>query len=121
MTTRKPAYLAILAAGSMLLAGAAFAQTPTPPQHHGLLSFLHRPHTTPMQHTHPHPTYASHGPGLHHSMNSGHSFGVGQFIGNKRSHVFHLPGDKGTLPAPQNRVYFKSAAAAEAAGYHQAR
>ena len=40
--------------------------------------------------------------------------------GNKNSHVYHLPGDKGSLPAPQNRVYFSSAAAAQAAGYHAA-
>ena len=44
----------------------------------------------------------------------------GGFIGNKNSHVFHMPGDKGAMPAPQNRVYFHSAAEAEAAGYHMA-
>ena len=58
-----------------------------------------------------------------HSMNGrpglmGHSMTGGQIIGNKKSHVYHLPGDKGALPSPQNRVYFTSAAAAQAAGYH---
>ena len=44
----------------------------------------------------------------------------GQIIGNKNSHVYHLAGDRGAMPAPQNRVYFPNAAAAEAAGYHVA-
>ncbi len=44
----------------------------------------------------------------------------GQIIGNKNSHVYHMAGDKGNMPAPQNRVYFPNAAAAEAAGYHAA-
>jgi len=44
----------------------------------------------------------------------------GPIIGNKNTHVFHMAGDRGALPAPQNRVYFPSAAAAQAAGYHVA-
>ena len=44
----------------------------------------------------------------------------GGVIANKNSHVYHLPGDRGALPAAQNRIYFSSAAAAEAAGYHRA-
>ena len=44
----------------------------------------------------------------------------GQIIGNKNSHVYHMAGDRGAMPAPQNRVYFPNAAAAEAAGYHMA-
>jgi hypothetical protein len=40
----------------------------------------------------------------------------GQFVGNKNSKIYHMPGDK-NLPDPKNRVYFSSAAAAEAAGY----
>jgi hypothetical protein len=43
----------------------------------------------------------------------------GKIIGDKKTHVFHMPGDK-NLPMPQNRVYFSSAKAAEAAGYHMA-
>jgi len=43
---------------------------------------------------------------------------MGHVVGNKKTHVYHLPGDRGALPAPQNRVYFSSAAAAQAAGYH---
>src|SRR6478735_644798 len=34
----------------------------------------------------------------------------GGIIGNKNSHVYHLPGDKGKLPAEKNRVYFHSEA-----------
>jgi hypothetical protein len=41
-------------------------------------------------------------------------------IGNKRTHVYHLPGDTKNLPSPKNRVYFHSAAEAQAAGYHAA-
>ena len=44
----------------------------------------------------------------------------GRIIGNKNTHVFHMAGDRGALPAPQNRVYFPNAAAAEAAGYRMA-
>ncbi len=44
----------------------------------------------------------------------------GAVIGDKKTHVYHLPGDKGTLPAPQNRVYFRSAMAAATAGYKAA-
>lgn len=44
----------------------------------------------------------------------------GNVIGNKNTKVFHLPGDKGALPAEKNRVYFKTAKEAEAAGYHRA-
>ena len=43
--------------------------------------------------------------------------GQGPIIGNKRSHVYHLPGD-GRLPAEANRVYFQTEAEAQAAGYH---
>lgn len=44
----------------------------------------------------------------------------GLIIGNKNSHVYHMPGDKGALPAPKNRVYFRTEAQAVAAGYHRA-
>lgn len=53
-------------------------------------------------------------------MMGGHSMMGGPIIGNKNSHVYHMAGDRGALPAPQNRVYFNSAAAAQAAGYHAA-
>ena len=43
---------------------------------------------------------------------------AGNIIGNKHTHVYHLPGDPGALPAPQNRVYFHTQAQAMAAGYH---
>src|SRR5437879_5401979 len=45
---------------------------------------------------------------------------AGAIIGNKRTHVYHLPGEKGSLPAEKNRVYFHSVAEATAAGYHPA-
>ncbi|MBV9864234.1 MAG: hypothetical protein JO316_02680 [Abitibacteriaceae bacterium] len=45
---------------------------------------------------------------------------MGGVVGNKKTHVFHLPGDRGKLPEPQNRVYFRTAAEARAAGYHEA-
>lgn len=51
---------------------------------------------------------------------SGSSMMSGNIIGNKKTHVFHLPGDKGQLPAPQNRVYFRTESQAMAAGYREA-
>jgi hypothetical protein len=112
-------------------AGAAFAQTPPPaPAHHGILSRLFHPKPKPgMYQSNGSMAHPMHGqPGMmHHARGSfgtrpgmmgGHSMMGGQFIGNKKSHVFHMPGDKGSLPSPQNRVYFSSAAAAQAAGYH---
>jgi hypothetical protein len=44
---------------------------------------------------------------------------TGSIIGNKNTKVYHMPGDK-NLPDEKNRVYFSSASAAEAAGYHAA-
>ena len=62
--------------------------------------------------------------GNNHPMMGGRPMGGGmmggQIIGNKNSHVYHMAGDRGAMPAPQNRVYFPNAAAAEAAGYHMA-
>lgn len=56
-----------------------------------------------------------------------HSSGIGrmmaphgQIVGNKRTKVYHLPGDKGSLPAPKNSVYFRTERDAIAAGYHAA-
>ena len=47
--------------------------------------------------------------------------GNGQIIGNKNTKVYHLPGDKGSMPAEKNRVYFRSERDAIAAGYHLAK
>ncbi len=116
---------------------AAFAQTPPPPpQKPGLLSRLFHPKPKPG-------IYQSNGSAMHpmngqprmngnpammngrpgmmggHPMMGGSMMG-GRIIGNKNSHVYHMPGDGGSLPAPQNRVYFSSVAAAQAAGYHAA-
>jgi hypothetical protein len=80
-------------------AGAASSSTPAPPAaHHGLFNFRHKNGAV---------------------TNSRAPF-AGATIGNKRTHVYHLPGDKGSLPAAQNRVYFHSVAEATAAGYHAA-
>jgi hypothetical protein len=80
-------------------AGAASSSTPAPPPaHHGLFNFRHRGGAVAPSR----PLFA------------------GAIIGNKRTHVYHLPGDKGNLPAAQNRVYFHSVAEATAAGYHAA-
>jgi hypothetical protein len=37
------------------------------------------------------------------------------------AYVYHLPGERGRLPAAKNRVYFRSEAEAREAGYHPAR
>ena len=132
-----------------LFASAAFAQVPpTPPPAHspGILSRLFHPKPKPgMTPMHPgmtpnhyggmttHPgTMGAHPYGTmgnNHPMMGGRPMGGGmmgggmmggQIIGNKNSHVYHMAGDRGAMPAPQNRVYFPNAAAAEAAGYHMA-
>ena len=112
-----------------LLGGSVLAQTPPPaPAHHGIFSKLFHPKPKPGTVTPMHPgMMPNHSMLGGHSMMPGHSMMQGgtsalsgQFIGNKNSHVYHMPGDRGAMPAPQNRVYFASAAAAEAAGYHAA-
>jgi competence protein ComEC len=45
--------------------------------------------------------------------------GPGDVIGNRRSMIYHV-GGSGRLPAPENRVYFRSEAEARAAGYRPA-
>jgi len=45
---------------------------------------------------------------------------AGNIIGNKKTHVYHMQGDPGALPAPKNRVYFRTEAQAVAAGFHRA-
>ena len=97
---------------------AAFAQTTPPaPAHQGLLSRLFHPKPKPG-------VYQSNGSAMHpmgsRPMMGGSSMMMGHVVGNKKTHVYHLPGDSGSLPAPQNRVYFSSAAAAQAAGFHRA-
>ena len=94
--------------------------TVQPPAHRGILSFLHKPKKQPVYGGPG--QYGKGSPVRHHTLIShGPALGMGTYIGNKNTHVFHVPGDKGTLPAEKNRVYFKSAAAAKAAGYHQAK
>ncbi len=119
------------AAALALTTGTAFAQTqtttPLPAKKPGILSRLFHPKPKPGM-------YQSNGSAMH-PMNGqpvgrmgagsygtmgSHSMMGGPIIGNKNSHVYHMAGDKGSLPAPQNRVYFSSAAAAQAAGYHAA-
>ena len=41
------------------------------------------------------------------------------YVGNTHTRIYHEPGDA-NLPAEENRTYFESAAAAEAAGYRPA-
>ena len=123
------------AAALALTAGAAFAQTPTgqapPPAHQGLLSRLFHPKPKPaINQMHPGMTPNHYGampmrPGStmgarSYSAMGSHSMMGGPIIGNKNTHVFHMAGDRGSLPAPQNRIYFSSVAAAQAAGYHAA-
>lgn len=61
-----------------------------------------------------------HGMATSHMGGGFHLFGKGKIIGNKNTHVYHLPGDKGNLPEMKNRVYFRTEAEARRAGYHLA-
>lgn len=94
--SRTVAVATLAALGSSLLVSGAHAQTAQKP---GLLHRLFH-HNAPMA--------------------GGTTRMSGNIVGNKKTHVFHLPGDRGKLPEPQNRVYFRTAAQARAAGYHQA-
>jgi competence protein ComEC len=49
----------------------------------------------------------------------GGAVGSGAIIGNRRTKVYHV-GGRGHLPAPENRVYFRSTREAEEAGYRPA-
>ena len=101
-----------LAAGLSGMAAAQTSAPPTPPAHHGILGRLFHPHGQPAI-----------APGLHPGMAPGRpgtTAAFGHIIGNKNSHVYHLPGDKGALPSAANRVYFSTEAQAIAAGYHRA-
>jgi len=84
-----------LAAGAVLLCltAGAIAQKPTEPKKPGLMGRM---------------------------MGRARQVVHGNVVGNKNTKVYHLPGDKSALPAEKNRVYFKSAKEAEAAGYHRA-
>jgi len=92
-------YLLAILATACLLGGSALAQTPPPPKHHGLLGGMM---------------------GRHQHGMMGHPMLGGRVIGNKNTHVYHLPSDKSPLPEPKNRVYFRSEADAIRAGYHHA-
>lgn len=95
--SRTIAIATLAALGSSLLVSGAHAQTAQKP---GLLHRLfHR--NSPMS-------------------GGGMSRMSGNIVGNKKTRVFHLPGDRGQLPEPQNRVYFRTAAQARAAGFHEA-
>lgn len=99
------------------------------PNHYGNMSPNHYGGTSPNHYggmtTHP-GTMGAHSYGTmgnNHPMMGGRPMGSsmgGSIIGNKNSHVYHMAGDRGAMPASQNRVYFSSTAAAEAAGYHMA-
>ena len=108
-----------------LLGGSTMAQMtpPPPPAHHSIFSKIFHPKPgQPATGSFGHPGTTMNGhmmPG-HSGMMGGSSMMHGGVVANKNSHVYHLPGDRGALPAPQNRIYFPTAAAAEAAGYHRA-
>lgn len=99
----------IAIAAAALTAAAAFAAPPTTTTsthttktHHGIMSILHRPAR----------------PGA--STTVGKPLFAGNIIGNKRTRVYHMPGDRGALPAAQNRVYFHTEGQARAAGFRRA-
>ena len=43
-----------------------------------------------------------------------------QYVGNRKSHVLHRPGDR-NLPSTKNQVCFSTLTEARAAGYHLSR
>jgi len=149
MTMQKTVTISAALAAFAVLGGSALAQTPPPPPpvHHGIFSKLFHPKPKTVQPAtgsfgRPgmmtgHPGMMTGHPGMmtgHPGMMTGHPGMMGNgrpgmggmmpmhggVVANKNSHVYHLPGDRGALPAVQNRIYFPSAAAAEAAGYHRA-
>lgn len=94
----------VLAAVALLGGTASLTNAQTPaPAHQGVLGRLFGHHPKSM-------------PGAHPMM--GGAVRMGGVVGNKKTHVYHMPGDRGALPEPQNRVYFHTAAQARAAGYH---
>ena len=120
----KSVQLSVALAALAAVGGSALAQTPStpPPAKPGFLhNLFHRhPATPPMSgHMMPgHPGMMQGRPGMM-GGRPGMMMGGG-IVGNKNTHVFHMPGDPGALPAPQNRVYFHTMQQAMAAGYHRA-
>lgn len=45
---------------------------------------------------------------------------TGRIVGNSRSHIYHVPGQRGYRMNSANAVYFNSEQAAQAAGYRRA-
>lgn len=140
--------LALAGAAALLTASAAFAQTAPgtypAPKKPGLFSrMFHHPKTGTMP-MHPGMTPMRHGPAMmpgtsypgsaypgttmpghhrmlgHRPMMGGSTFMSGGIVGNKNTHVYHMSGDKGNMPAANNRVYFHTEAEAQAAGYRAA-
>ena len=118
---------AALTALAALGNSAAYAQMPPPPPppaHHGFLhNMFHHPKPGQAMPGRPmpgHPMYNRPMPGR--PMMGGGMSGMsgGSIVGNKNTHVYHMAGDRGAMPAPQNRVYFRSMREAEAAGYRRA-
>ena len=119
---------AALTALASLGTGAAFAQAPPPPPPPAQHGFLHNMfhHPKPGQGPPPRPMPGRPMPGRpmpgrpgYHPM-GGSMMGMGNIVGNKNTRVYHMAGDRGALPAPQNRVYFRSEHAAMAAGFRRA-
>ena len=116
--------------------GAAFAQAPPPPPppaHHGFLhNMFHRPKPGQINSGRPMPGRPMYGTTPGHTMGGrpnyrpmggrpmGGGMMGGSIVGNKNTHVYHMAGDRGAMPAEQNRVYFRSEREAEAAGFRRA-
>ena len=49
-----------------------------------------------------------------------HRPNMGSIIGNRKTKVYHLAGDKGNMPDAKNRIYFHTERDAIRAGYHLA-
>ena len=120
---------AALTALASLGTGAAFAQAPPPPppppaQHGFLHNMFHHPKPGQGPPPRPMPGRPMSGrpmpgrPGYH--PMGGSMMGMGNIVGNKNTRVYHMAGDRGAMPAPQNRVYFRSEREAEAAGFRRA-
>ncbi len=98
---RSKVTLAVLGAAALLASfvGGAGAQTQTPP----IAPPLHgRPRMGDMQ------------------GRMGQMPGIGAIVGNRKTKVYHLAGDRGNMPVAKNRVFFRSEREAIAAGYHRA-
>lgn len=112
-------FAAALAATLAIATPTVFAQTNTAPapQHQSILHKLFgKKQPAPMAHPGMTGTMGRPMAPMHGGMTGYH---VGSIIGNKNTHVYHLPGDTSSLPAPKNRVYFTTELQAMAAGYHK--